>query len=131
VLAHRLSEDPARNVLLLEAGEAFSPDDFPDMLADADQLGGDSECDWGYYSEPGRLGYPYHAQSGKVLGGGSSINAGAAKRVRPSDFARWQCHGVEGWWFEGRPGDLYRAGKHAPAAMTGGTAVPDLFPSAK
>jgi choline dehydrogenase len=69
------------------------------MLTDADRLGGGSEYDWGYHSEPGRLGYPIHAQSGKVLGGSSSINAGAAKRARPSDFARWQRHGVEGWSF--------------------------------
>jgi choline dehydrogenase len=100
VLARRLSEGPAGSVLLLEAGKTFRPIEYPDLLTDADQLGGGSEYDWGYYSEPGRLGYPIHAQSGKVLGGGSSINAGAAKRARPSDFARWQRHGIEGWSFE-------------------------------
>lgn len=100
VLAHRLSEDPARNVFLLEAGEAYLPDSYPDMLADAERLGGGSEYDWGYQSEHGRLGYSIAAQSGRVLGGGSAINAAVAKRAPPSDFARWKQHGIEGWAFE-------------------------------
>jgi choline dehydrogenase len=100
VLAHRLSEDPTRNVFLLEAGPAYLPDNYPDMLADADQLGGGSKYDWGYQSEPGRLEYSIAAQSGRVLGGGSAINAGVAKRARPNDFARWRQHGIEGWAFE-------------------------------
>jgi choline dehydrogenase len=81
VLAHRLSEDPTRNVFLLEAGPAYLPDNYPDMLADADQLGGGSKYDWGYQSEPGRLEYSIAAQSGRVLGGGSAIDAGVAKRA--------------------------------------------------
>lgn len=100
VLASRLSENPARQVLLLEAGQAYPPDQYPRVLADADRLGGGPDHDWGYKSEPGRLGYSIAAKSGKVLGGGSAINAGVAKRARPNDFARWKRHGVEGWAFE-------------------------------
>lgn len=100
VLAHRLSEDPTRNVLLLEAGEAYLPGNYPERLTDADQLGGGSDYDWGYYSEPGRIRYGIAAQSGKVLGGGSAINAAVTKRARPDDFARWQQHGIDGWTFE-------------------------------
>src|SRR5437667_12317610 len=85
VLANRLSAD-GRRVLLLEAGPVYPPDGFPQRLADADRLGGGRDHDWGYRSEPGRLGYSIAAQSGKVLGGGSAINAGVAKRARPSDF---------------------------------------------
>ncbi len=100
MLANRLSEDPARKVLLLEAGHAYPPDDYPDDLADADRVGGGTEHDWGYHSEPGRLGYSIPARSGRVLGGGSAINVGVAMRARPNDFARWKQHGIEGWAFE-------------------------------
>jgi choline dehydrogenase len=99
VLANRLSRDPARRVLLLEAGPAYLPDEYPDALVDADRLGGRPDYDWGHQSEPGRLGYSIPAQSGRVLGGGSAVNAAVAKRARASDFARWQRHGIEGWAF--------------------------------
>ena len=99
VLANRLSEDANRRVLLLEAGHAYLPDRYPGILANADRLRGDTEHDWGYQSEPER-GYRIAATSGKVLGGGSAVNAGVAIRARPYDFARWTQHGVQGWSFE-------------------------------
>lgn len=100
VLANRLSEDPECSVLLLEAGEIPAAGAYPDLLANADRLGGGSAYDWGYRSEPGRLGYAIAAQSGKVLGGGSAINAAVAKRALASDFAKWRGHDLAGWEFE-------------------------------
>jgi choline dehydrogenase len=116
VLAHRLSENSRRNVLLLEAGKAYAAGDYPGTLADADRLGGGSDYDWGYRSEPGRLGYAIAAQAGKVLGGGSAINAAVAKRARPSDFARWRGHGIAGWEFE-QVLQCYKALENTPAGM--------------
>jgi choline dehydrogenase len=115
VLARRLSEDPACNVLLLEAGHAYRPDQYPEVLASIDYFGGGSEYDWGYQTEPGRLGYSIVARSGKVLGGGSAVNAGVAKRARPSDFARWRHHGLDGWDF----GSVLRAYKELENTPTG------------
>ena len=100
VLARRLSQDHSRKLVLLEAGPVYPPDAYPRDLSEADRLGGDPCHDWGYQSEPGRLGYGIAARSGKVLGGGSAINAGVAKRARPGDFARWAQHGAKGWSYE-------------------------------
>jgi choline dehydrogenase len=100
VLACRLSANPTCRVLLLEGGAAYPPDRYPLSLADADQLGGGTEHDWGFHSESARLGYSIAAQSGRVLGGGSAINAGVAKRATANDFALWRRHGIDGWAFE-------------------------------
>lgn len=100
VLANRLSADPARRVLLLEAGAAYAPADYPDVIADANRVGGDASHDWGYHSQDHRgLGHDVPAIRGKVLGGSSGVNAAVAMRARPSDFARWTARGIEGWSF--------------------------------
>jgi choline dehydrogenase len=99
VLANRLSEAPARAVLLLEAGDVPQATNYPPALADADRLGGGADYDWGYRSKPGRLGYPIAAQAGRILGGGSAINAAVAKRALPADFARWRMHDLPDWDF--------------------------------
>ncbi|MFY0531106.1 lycopene cyclase family protein [Nannocystis pusilla] len=56
VLANRLSADPTREVLLLEAGNAYRPNQFPAVIYDADHTGGDKEHDWGYQAETGAGG---------------------------------------------------------------------------
>ncbi|KAA8889014.1 dehydrogenase [Nocardia colli] len=100
VLAARLSEDPDRQVLLLEAGPAYAPDGYPDEVADSSVLGGYTGHDWGYHSEPGYLGHPVAVYRGKVLGGSSAVNGSVAVRALPSDFERWSKSGLEGWSYE-------------------------------
>ncbi|MET4071232.1 choline dehydrogenase [Bradyrhizobium sp. S3.2.6] len=113
VLANRLSEASARTVLLLEAGDAPRATDYPPALADADRLGGGADYDWGYRSEPGRLGCTIAAQAARVLGGGSAINAAVAKRALPADFARWRKHGLRDWDFA-QVLECYRALENTP-----------------
>ena len=100
VLAARLSQDPSRTVLLLEAGAAYQPDEYPDVLLDPERIGGDEEHDWGFHATVGRAGAlnrEIRAPRGKVLGGSSAVNATVALRALPADFAAWATHGLSGW----------------------------------
>ncbi len=101
VLASRLSENRSRRVLLLEAGRAYAPSEYPDVIANANRVGGDKAHDWGYHTQDHLgLGHDVNAIRGKVLGGSSGVNAAVAIRARPSDFERWAARGVKGWSFD-------------------------------
>jgi choline dehydrogenase len=99
VLAARLSQDPARTVLLLEAGHAYAPDAYPRGLLNANKIA-DPEHDWGYTSRGTHHAGQIPTPRGKVLGGSSAVNATVALRARPADFAKWAAHGVKGWSFD-------------------------------
>jgi choline dehydrogenase len=100
VLAARLSEQPERRVLLLEAGV--------DRIADADRsetLGKPvaSGYNWDYSARVGTRdkygrGYPYPV--GKVLGGSSAVNGAIALRGLPNDFDTWASAGNPLWAWE-------------------------------
>ncbi|MBP2404120.1 GMC family oxidoreductase [Streptomyces syringium] len=100
VLATRLSEDPSRVVLLLEAGPVYGPHAYPEAVASSNVFGGATGHDWGYRSEPGSIGHPIDASRGKVLGGSSATGGAVAVRALPSDFARWTEAGLKGWSYE-------------------------------
>lgn len=98
VLANRLSENPAKTVLLLEAG---GKDSKPEIhIPQAYMKLHHSNVDWNcYYTEPQphlanrRI---YHPR-GKVLGGCSSTNAMAYIRGQREDFDSWAAAGCDGW----------------------------------
>jgi choline dehydrogenase len=100
-LASRLSADPGREVLVLEAGRPdYRWDVFIHMPAALTFPIGSGFYDWKYESEPepfmdGRQ--IYHAR-GKVLGGSSSINGMIFQRGNPLDYARWAADpGMASW----------------------------------
>ncbi|HEY3871830.1 MAG TPA: GMC family oxidoreductase N-terminal domain-containing protein [Actinocrinis sp.] len=99
VIAARLSENPDRHVVLLEAGPDYGAGQFPAALLDPVRLG-DPDHDWGYTLRAGPLSPAVAAPRGRVLGGSSAVNAGAAMRARAADFARWAEHGIDDWAFE-------------------------------
>jgi len=101
VLADRLSADPSRRVLVLEAGRSdYRFDIFIHMPAALTFPIGSRFYDWRYRSEPepfmdGRR--IYHAR-GKVLGGSSSINGMIFQRGNPLDYERWAADPGMGTW---------------------------------
>ncbi|MFT4212955.1 MAG: GMC family oxidoreductase N-terminal domain-containing protein [Microbacterium sp.] len=101
VLAARLSEDPAAQVLLVEAG--------PDHrgvreLLDAARwdalIGG--RYDYGYRSTPTDhvLGRSVGMPRGRVLGGSSSTNAMLWYRGNRADYDAWADAGATGWGYD-------------------------------
>ncbi|WP_034216398.1 GMC family oxidoreductase [Actinoplanes subtropicus] len=100
VLAARLSEDPDRRVLLLEAGPA---DTRPEIAVPPawPALWG-TEVDYSYDTVPqaGTGGSVHNWPRGRTLGGSSSINAMVYLRGHPADFDGWAKAGCHGWDYE-------------------------------
>ena len=98
VLAARLSENPSRSILLLEAGPDYpDPADLPSEIRSG--FNPAFTHDWGYASEPGSLGRTIPLPRGKLVGGCSATNAAIALRGAPSDYDEWAACGNPGWSF--------------------------------
>ena len=105
VLAARLSEDPAVQVTLLEAG----PPDTSVLIHCPAGLGVMAHSprarhafNWAFETVPqaglnGRRGYQ---PRGKVLGGSSSVNAMIYTRGVPQDYDAWAAEGNAGWGWD-------------------------------
>jgi choline dehydrogenase len=99
VLAARLSEEPARRVLLLEAGPDYETiDSTPADLRNCWRMSLQSH-DWGMTAQavPGRV-IPY--PRGRVMGGSSAVNATIALRGAPADYDEWAALGNPDWDWE-------------------------------
>lgn len=102
VLAARLSEDPAAQVLLVEAG-GRNRELLVRMPAGVGELiKAKSKHNWGFWTEPEphldgrRLWWP----RGKGLGGSSAINGMIYSRGHPRDYDRWRQAGLAGWGWD-------------------------------
>ena len=117
VLATRLSEEPARSVLLLEAGP-----DYPQFehLPNEIKFGFDtgtgvpslrtlaghpislltSKHNWRFVARTTETAPPMPVPRGKVTGGSSAINSSAFYRGVPEDFDAWASYGNDQWSFE-------------------------------
>jgi choline dehydrogenase len=113
VLASRLSEDPARSVLLVEAGTAYGVDGYPDDLRDPAHVPANPEHEWGYTARGGASSPQIDAARAKVLGGCSAHNATVAMRARSSDIRDWQRHGLDDWTLE-EVSATYKAMENTP-----------------
>ena len=104
VLAARLSEDPNRSVLLLEAGP-----DYPDFESYPDDLkygynqvasAVNAPHNWSFngYATP-EQGNTMPVPRGRVVGGSSAINGQVLLRGVPEDYDNWASWGNDEWSF--------------------------------
>ena len=104
ILATRLSEDPERSVLLLEAGP-----DYPrsDLLPEDIRRGnnpwlsayGPNAHTWGYMATATPDRPPFPLPRGKVTGGSSAVNGQVFFRGIPEDYDEWAELGNDEWSF--------------------------------
>ncbi len=105
VLANRLSEDPSRSVLLLEAGPDYpGPDQLPDELKyDMNQAASEEGAahNWSLVGKStAQQTRPLHVARGKVTGGSSAINHQILLRGAPEDFDGWAQAGNDEWSYQ-------------------------------
>ena len=109
VLANRLSAKPGHRVLLIEAGRDDPPGEEPAHIRDTfytaayvrENLWPDTRVQW-LAPQAGRPApRPAFYEQGRVIGGGSSVNAMVALRGLPLDFAEWEAAGAAGWSWPG------------------------------
>lgn len=101
VVANRLSEKAGERVLLLEAG----PRDFaPEIHVPAGLMRLDPDKFFRRYEiepDPSRKDRPDVWATGRVTGGGSSVNAMLWVRGNRADFDTWAELGATGWDYDG------------------------------
>jgi choline dehydrogenase len=101
VVASRLSEDPTRSVLLLEAGP--DPQPQPDIVALASrqtELLLESPYVRMYPAIRPADGSTFPLLAGRLTGGGSSVNMMSIVRPMAIDFEAWASYGGEPWSYE-------------------------------
>lgn len=97
VLAARLSEEPSRSVLLLEAGPDYAGAQLPAEIANGYTPA--YTHDWGYAQRPDQHGRAMSLPRAKLVGGCSATNATFALRGTPGDYDEWAAQGNAGWAF--------------------------------
>jgi choline dehydrogenase len=101
IVANRLSADPTKRVLILEAGGNDNWIWFHIPVGYLFAIG-NPRSDWMFKTEPeaglnGRsLAYP----RGKVIGGSSAINAMISMRGQSADYDHWRQLGLTGWSYD-------------------------------
>lgn len=96
ILAARLSEDPSRSVLLLEAGPGFTDlASCPSTLRSEYSALAIDDYLWNYVGDEGRTGGPaLRSIRGRCLGGSGSVNGMIWQRALPADYDEWQ---IDAW----------------------------------
>ncbi|MDU6490973.1 GMC family oxidoreductase [Bradyrhizobium sp.] len=98
ILANRLSADPTKRVLILEAGGKDNWIWFHIPVGYLFAIG-NPRSDWMFRTEaePGLNGRSLAYPRGKVIGGSSAINAMISMRGQAADYDHWRQLGLAGW----------------------------------
>ena len=103
VVASRLSEDPQRSVLLLEAGQDYpDPEHLPEPVRNGHSSEGEaigSPISWNLRGVINDQQGEINIAQGKVIGGSGSINGQVYLRGLPEDFERWESVGNDEWGY--------------------------------
>ncbi|WFU12897.1 GMC family oxidoreductase N-terminal domain-containing protein (plasmid) [Rhizobium sp. CB3090] len=101
IVANRLSEDPRKRVLLLEAGGKDNWIWFHIPVGYLFAIG-NPRADWLFKTEaePGLNGRALAYPRGKVIGGSSAINAMISMRGQAADYDHWRQLGLSGWGWD-------------------------------
>lgn len=102
-LAGRLSENPSRQVLLLEAGPSYlRREDFPREILDASTMGAAMPGHPNNWAFVGALTpqLSYTVPRGRILGGSSALNGTYFIRGTREDFDLWERLGNDEWSYE-------------------------------
>ena len=98
VIASRLSEDPKRKVLLLEAGP--DPQPIPETVADAEKATNvllESPYIVMYPTKRNYDSSEFYSLAGRIMGGGSSVNMMSIPRPIEADLDAWSAQGNPDW----------------------------------
>src|SRR5271163_535827 len=101
IVANRLSADPAKRVLILEAGGRDNWIWFHIPVGYLFAIG-NPRSDWMFKTEPepGLNGRSLNYPRGKVIGGSSAINAMIYMRGQAADYDHWRQLGLAGWGWD-------------------------------
>ncbi len=100
VVAARLSEDPAAQVLLLEAGGSDRHPFYHLPAGFAKMTKGIGSWGWSTVPQKHMQGKVFRYTQAKVIGGGSAINAQIYTRGNPQDYDDWRQMGCAGWGYD-------------------------------
>ncbi|HLZ02434.1 MAG TPA: GMC family oxidoreductase N-terminal domain-containing protein [Bradyrhizobium sp.] len=101
IVANRLSADPKKRVLILEAGGYDNWIWFHIPVGYLFAIG-NPRSDWMFKTEaePGLNGRALNYPRGKVIGGCSAINAMISMRGQAADYDHWRQLGLTGWGYD-------------------------------
>jgi choline dehydrogenase-like flavoprotein len=101
IMANRLSADPTKRVLALEAGGNDNWIWFHIPVGYLFAIG-NPRSDWMFRTEaePGLNGRSLAYPRGKVIGGCSAINAMISMRGQAADYDHWRQLGLSGWGYD-------------------------------